>query len=308
MQDLNDKITGGTLAAVEWNEIPSEIQNIIEDLGLVLSSGDLNQLGKAIADYAAAGTFYTETGAADAYVATIIGAKQGLHALAAVTDGAIVRFRPGNANTGASTLNVNSLGVKDIVRENNDALISGDLITTRDATVRWDQSADDWRLLDSALGLPPINGTHLIDDGVVATTSGTQHDFTAIPSYVKRITIVFDQVGLSGADDALVQIGDSGGIEATGYESSSFNNTTTSTSTAGFIARIGTARNIRGIMVLARVAANDWVESHTMHIDNDNVLIGGGIKTLSAGPLTQVRLTRDGTDTFDAGQATLFYE
>ncbi len=158
MQDLNDKITGGSLTAPEWNEIPSELQNIIEDLGLVLSSGDLNQLGKAIVDYASAGTFYSETGVADAYVATIIGAKQGLHALSAVTDGAIVRFRPGNVNTGASTLNVNSLGVKDVVRENGDVLSVGDLDTTRDTAVRWDQTADDWRVLNSSLLTPVLLG------------------------------------------------------------------------------------------------------------------------------------------------------
>ncbi len=158
MQDLNDKITGGFLTALEWNEVPSEIQNVIEALGLVLSSGDLNQLGKAIVGYASAGTFYSETGIANAYVATIIGTKQGLHALSAVTDGAIVRFRPGNVNTGASTLNVNSLGVKDIVRENGDVLSAGDLDITRDIAVRWDQTADDWRVFNSALLTPLILG------------------------------------------------------------------------------------------------------------------------------------------------------
>ncbi|KKL10993.1 hypothetical protein LCGC14_2550290, partial [marine sediment metagenome] len=158
MQDLNDKITGGFLTALEWNEVPSEIQNVIEALGLVLSSGDLNQLGKAIVGYASAGPFYSETGIANAYVATIIGTKQGLHALSAVTDGAIVRFRPGNVNTGASTLNVNSLGVKDIVRENGDVLSAGDLDITRDIAVRWDQTADDWRVFNSALLTPLILG------------------------------------------------------------------------------------------------------------------------------------------------------
>ena len=309
MQDLNDKITGGTLTATQWNEVPSELQNIIEDMGLALSSGDLNQLGKAIADYASAATFYSETGIANAYVATVIGAKQGLHVLSAVVDGAVVRFRPGNANTGASTLNVNSLGVKDIVRENDDALISGDLITTRDATVRWDQVADDWRLLDFALPAPPINGTHLIDHGVVATTSGTLFDFTGIPSFVKRITVVFDKVSLSGSDDIIVQIGDSGGVETTGYLSNSATGDSTSESAVGFVVRLaGAGRDVRGTMVLVRADANDWIESHSVYQASNIATQGGGSKTLSAGPLTQVRLTRTGTDTFDLGQATLFYE
>ncbi len=177
MQDLNDKITGGSLTAIEWNEVPSELQNVIEDLGLVLSSGDLNQLGKAIVDYSSAGTFYSETGVADAYVATIIGAKQGLHALSAVMNGAIVRFRPGNVNTGASTLNVNSLGVKDVVREDGGVLNAADLDTTRDALVRWDQTADDWRVLNSSLVTPGVLGadsaTGLFNARFASTTTGT---------------------------------------------------------------------------------------------------------------------------------------
>lgn len=108
---MNDKITGGTLTAPEWNEAMSELQNVIEALGITLSSGDLNQLGKAIAGYVANGTFYSESGIADAYVLTTIGSKQ---SLTAYTDGATFEFTTTNANTGASTVNVAGLGVKNI--------------------------------------------------------------------------------------------------------------------------------------------------------------------------------------------------
>lgn len=112
MQDLNDKITGNTLTAAEWNEVPSEIQNVIEGLGITLSGADLNQLGKAIAGYVANGDFYTDSGAANAYVLTKIGSKQ---APAAYTNGFEVNFVAGNPNAaGASTINVAGLGVKSI--------------------------------------------------------------------------------------------------------------------------------------------------------------------------------------------------
>lgn len=111
MEDLNDKITGGTLSAAEWNQVPSEIQNVIEGLGITLSSGDVNQLGKAIAGYVANGNFYTDSGAANAYVLTSVGSKQ---SLTAYTDGACFEFIAGNPNTGASTVNVASQGVKNI--------------------------------------------------------------------------------------------------------------------------------------------------------------------------------------------------
>ena len=102
MEDLNDKVTGNSLTATEWNQVPSEIQNVIEGLGILLSSGDLNQLGKGIAGYVANGNFYTDGGAADAYVLTKIGAKQ---TLPEYTDGMSAEFLASNTNTGASTVN-----------------------------------------------------------------------------------------------------------------------------------------------------------------------------------------------------------
>lgn len=123
MQDLNDKITGGSLTAAEWNEVPSEIQNVIEGLGLALTSSDLNQLGKSIAGYAANGDFYTDSGAADSYVLTAIGSKQ---SPTAYTDGFSAVFRAGNTNTGASTVNVATLGVKNVFRDGS-AVVAGDI-------------------------------------------------------------------------------------------------------------------------------------------------------------------------------------
>lgn len=111
MEDLNDKVTSGTLTATEWNQVPSEIQNVIEGLGITLSSGDVNQLGKAIAGYVANGSFYTDSGAADAYVLTSIGSKQ---SLTAYSDGDTFEFIADNPGTGAATANAAALGVKNI--------------------------------------------------------------------------------------------------------------------------------------------------------------------------------------------------
>lgn len=111
MQDLTGKTTGSTLTAVEWNQLPQESQNIITQTGQTLTDSDLNQLGKGVASYAAGGAFYTDSGAADAYVLTTVGGKQ---APAGYFDGMTVEFITTNANTGASTVNVASLGVKDV--------------------------------------------------------------------------------------------------------------------------------------------------------------------------------------------------
>jgi len=111
MQDLNDKVTGGTLTAPEWNEVPSELQNIIENTGQTLSGADLNQLGKGVAAYVANGSRFVDSGIADAYVLSPSGLKQSPPSYA---DGHEFTFIPGNSNTGASTANVGGLGVVNI--------------------------------------------------------------------------------------------------------------------------------------------------------------------------------------------------
>jgi len=143
MQDLNDKVTSGTLTAAEWNEVPSELQNIIEAWGQTLTTADLDQLGKGLAAYAAASQFYTGSGPADAYVATRI---TGIQAPPNYFDGMVVRFRVTNANTGASTVNVDGLGVKNITREDGAVLAPNDLVTTRDTWLRFDLSNDRFNL------------------------------------------------------------------------------------------------------------------------------------------------------------------
>lgn len=179
MQDLNDKATDDSLTAAEWNQVPSEIQNVIEDLGITLSGVDLAQLAKAVVGYASAGTFYSDSGAADAYVLNAVGTKEGISALDAAHDGALCRFRPGNASTGASTVNVNGLGAKTLTREDGSAIQAGDLATTRDAIIRYDQSADQFRLLDFTLTGPLNPATYDIAESSSNTEGTVETELTA---------------------------------------------------------------------------------------------------------------------------------
>ena len=124
MKDLNNFITGGTLTAADFVIPMSELQNVVEGTGQTLSAGDLDQLGKGIADYVANGDFYTDSGSADAYVLTEIGSKQ---APTAYTNGMRVRCEVANANTGASTVNVAGLGVKNIRLPSGSSPGAGDI-------------------------------------------------------------------------------------------------------------------------------------------------------------------------------------
>lgn len=147
----------------------------------------------------------------------------------------------------------------------------------------------------------------------VATTSGTSIDFTSIPSWVERITVLFSGISLSGTADLLVQIGD-GAIVSTGYVSESGKvgaSTGISTSTSGFIVRSQIATDaVSGRMVLEKFesSANKWIESHTARASTSFAALGGGEKTLT-GTLDRLRLTTtNGTDTFDAGKVNILYE
>ncbi len=147
----------------------------------------------------------------------------------------------------------------------------------------------------------------------VATTSGTAVDFTGIPAGVKRITIMLNEVSLDGTDQIYVQLGDAGGIETTGYvaSASQLRDTTplTISSTTAFPINFGNATYIvSAVMHFYRMNASHlWVSGHYGKKATDRTVVGGGTKTLS-GELTQVRVTRSGTDNFDAGSVNIMYE
>jgi hypothetical protein len=92
---------------------------------------------------AQSGNYAADTGAANAYAVTLTPAP------AALTAGMPVRFRVANANTGASTLNVNGLGAVSILRPDGvSALIAGDLVAGSVAEVRY--SGTNWQLVAMA--------------------------------------------------------------------------------------------------------------------------------------------------------------
>jgi len=168
--------------------------------------------------------------------------------------------------------------------------------------------------MNSGATAPEWTSDGLLTSGTAqATTSGTAFDFSSIPSWVKRITILFSAVSLSGSDSILVQIGDSGGLETTSYDSgSSITNaggTGSFASTSGFILAVdANTRLASGQMTLCNISGNVWIASHASQTSSAGATAhGGGSKTLSA-VLDRLRITRTGTDTFDAGSVNIHYD
>lgn len=140
-----------------------------------------------------------------------------------------------------------------------------------------------------------------------ATTSGTAKDFTGIPAGTKRIVVMFVGVSLDANDNLLIQLGDAGGIEATGYTATS----TAVSSTVGFIVTNNTtsARTHHGAVTLSLEDSSDftWVSSGNVMTSEPGICSSAGSKSLSA-ELTQIRITNTGAPSnFDAGAVNIQY-
>ena len=156
----------------------------------------------------------------------------------------------------------------------------------------------------------------LVSGTAVASTSGTSIDFTGIPSWVRRVTMMLSGVSTNGTSRYRFQLGSSAGVVSSGYTGSNtvFGTTTLSTAsqTAGFDVVSDAAANTHdGLIqfVLLNPTTNIWVGSGGFARGNSNVTyITSGSITLP-GALDRVRLTTlSGTDTFDAGSINILYE
>ena len=157
----------------------------------------------------------------------------------------------------------------------------------------------------------------------VTLTTQTSVDFTSIPSWVKRLTVMLSGVSLSGTDGIILQLGDSGGIEITGYVGNIFNTYDSGTinvvahSTSFLITSSGggsSAVNLYSgqvILSLLDASTNTWVmngsTSPTTTSSAARIAVFSGSKPLSS-TLTQLSIGRTGTNTFDAGTVNLLLE
>ena len=156
-----------------------------------------------------------------------------------------------------------------------------------------------------------VNGV-LVSATAVASTSGTSIDFTGIPSWVRRVTVMFSGVSTNGSSNYLVQIG-SGSFNTSGYASSSVRadggGNGYSSSTAGFvISAVASSASVSGAMTLNGVSSVLWAASHSLNMGSQ-ITVGGGTSGTLSSALDRVRITTvNGTDTFDAGTINIMYE
>jgi hypothetical protein len=229
--------------------------------------------------------------------------------------------------TGTSNVVVTYLGRMADVGTPSDGTISAAKLATTAITGQTEDTAPDvaadyvltYDASASALKkvlaarFQPVSATKQV------STSGTSIDFTSIPSWVKRIVVQFVGVSTNGISNVMIQIGDSGGIETSGYlgavayasngSAIIANNFTTGFGVTGSVAAASVLHG-QVVLTLQDATSQNWVSSVSLGYSNSaDIAVGGGSKSLSPGPLDRLRITMvNGTDVFDAGSINIMYE
>ena len=176
-------------------------------------------------------------------------------------------------------------------------------------------------LTNKTLTSPVIDGTPtgvgVLTAGTSVSASGTSVDFTSIPSWVKRITVMLSGVSTNGSSPVQVQLGDAGGIENTGYIGSV---ATISGGVANFAFSAGflisssggeAATTVRyGSLIISKINNNLYtaIGNFSYGSTDTRFFVLAGNKDLSD-TLDRVRITTvNGTDAFDAGSINILFE
>lgn len=170
------KINGDPQQPDEVNNIFAEAKSVISSLGIAFVPGSSQQLAEAIGILSMIGQYYTDTGAADAYV---LGVSPGTRkAPPAYFTGMRVVFLASTANTGASTINVSGLGVKNIKQPDGTVLIAGDILPLGEL-VKLFYNGTEFVLEDNPIDLASVakvSGVLPIGNGGVGLATYTQGD------------------------------------------------------------------------------------------------------------------------------------
>ena len=159
-----------------------------------------------------------------------------------------------------------------------------------------------------------VNST-LVSGTAQATTSGTFKDFTGIPSWVRRITIILAGVSWATSQSPRVQIGTGGVVTTTGYSGTSGGYSSAGTNvismgTTGFDVNGNASTTAHsGVIVLSEVSvsSNTWVCDANVGQVGSRMLHTGGVVALS-GSLDIVRFTSVAGGTLATGTINILYE
>lgn len=145
-------------------------------------------------------------------------------------------------------------------------------------------------------------------------SSNTEFDFTGIPTWVNRVTVIGRGISTNGTSNYTLRIGD-GAIVTTGYLGATTTiagatPTTANPTTGVTLNQSTTAASVFGFeATISRLSGNSWQISGLGSLSNTNTLSMFASGLTLSGALDRVRLTTvAGTDTFDAGDINISWE
>jgi uncharacterized cupin superfamily protein len=176
---IYDAAAGAWTRATDWNNAEDVISGVLVGIS---SNGNIYQGTWSgtftvdttepsfsvtnLSDQYDVSNYILDTGAADAYVATLS------PAWTAYTTGGGLYFKAANASTGASTLNVNALGEKDIKKRNDQDIEAGDIEVGGIYHVRYDGT--NFQMMSPISGITATTAEINVLDGIAATLTASE--------------------------------------------------------------------------------------------------------------------------------------
>ena len=225
---------------------------------------------------------------------------------------------PASGGTGRSTLTANNVllgnGVAAVQQVAPGA--AGNVLASNGTT--W-ASAAPVVLAPTAIGQVPFStdgttytATQKITLATSVTPSGTAVDFTGIPAWVNRITIMYASVTYA-TGTLRVQLGtvgpvyvSSGYVGAAGFFVSGSSTQNAVAYSSAFVASLNTAA-ISGAIVLTKITGNTWAAVVTCTNSSNSYGLGSGYIAL-ADVLVALRVSTTTSATFTGGTLNISYE
>ena len=160
--------------------------------------------------------------------------------------------------------------------------------------------------------ITPSSLTQWITSGTAQPSTGSSINFTSIPDWVRRITLLFNGVSVdtAGSTFPYIQIGDAGGLENTGYSGYLFNSAlgfSTAFSSSFLLQSEGPTYNMTGTAYLHLIGSNTWVFSYSGITSVPRVMTAHGVKQLSA-TLDRISIFPQSGNFDGSGTINIIYE
>lgn len=198
---------------------------------------------------------------------------------------------------------------RDLIADTEDAAAAVSIDSLADVTITSALTGQVLRYNGTAW----VNGSSISPQTPVSASSQTSIDYTGIPAWVNRITVMMAALSTNGTSLKVVRIGD-GAIVATGYTGGKA--AIAAAAAAGLSEATGfgiysnlAADTLSGSITIDRFSGNTWVASGILSGTAGNIVtVGGGSITLT-GALDRLRITTlGGVDTFDAGSVNVSWQ